>query len=112
MQQILLTKLNWISQPFCILSLALSKISVALLILRIIPLHLRTQRILLIMAMVGTVSLAGFDCFVIFVQCIPMEALWNPLNTEGAKCWRIKTVTVIAICTGCRYWSCAVVGPG
>ena len=92
--QELALKTKWISQPFCVLAIALGKVSVVFLILRIGP-HDKLRQWLLYVA-AGSISiLFGIQCIIIFAQCQPPRALWT--FTIVGKCWPSEVLTVIAM---------------
>ena len=77
LQKVMAVKLNWISQPFTIFSCGVGKISVALLILRIMPKNKTRERFLYILItlllIINTICVAF-----IFGQCSPARKLWEP----------------------------------
>lgn len=77
-------RLNWISQAWCILGLMFGKLGVAALILRLqAPAKWRT---ILIWTMCTILVIWDVIAVIlIFAQCQPTEALWNP-TVEG-HCW-------------------------
>lgn len=88
-QQSQVIRINWVTQPWVIFGFATGKISVALLILRIIGPNSFWRRWILYFAMVTVFILNSIDCIITFTQCNPPKALWEPqLVAEGkAKCW-------------------------
>ena len=70
-------KLNWISQPFTIFSCGVGKISIALLLLRIMPKNKIRERFLYtliaLLIVINTICVAF-----IFGQCSPTRKLWEP----------------------------------
>ena len=80
---------NWLNQTFAILSVTVSKVSVALLILRLLgPSAWRRWFLYLI---------SGLSCLVgslavifIYVQCTPVQTLWDP--SVGGACWNLTAV--------------------
>lgn len=87
-------KLNWISQSPGILAIAMGKISVAFLILRIVPQD-RLRRWLLYIG-AGTIAiLLGCQCIMIYAQCRPPRALWM-FNVDG-KCWPPEVIADIGM---------------
>lgn len=97
--QELALRMNWISQPFCVLAIASGKVSVAFLILRLGPPD-RLRRWLLYLAAI-TISIPfGIQCIIIFAQCRPPRALWN-FDIVG-KCWPTEVLTVVAMTESCK----------
>ncbi|OAA52987.1 integral membrane protein [Cordyceps fumosorosea ARSEF 2679] len=76
--------LSWLSQVFGIMGVAAGKISVAALLLAIIPLtELRWQRVFLWIVPVTLASLVAIACSTLtFAQCAPAAALWDQ-GVEG-----------------------------
>ena len=70
-------KISWVSQSFCILSIASGKVSVAFLIQRIqAPCRWRTWLLWFISI---SVSVSGVIAVIlVYLQCTPYYALWNP----------------------------------
>ena len=77
LQKVMAVKLNWISQPFAIFSCGVGKISIALLLLRIMPKSKIRERFLYILItlllIINTICVAF-----IFGQCSPARKLWEP----------------------------------
>ena len=89
-----LTKINWISQPFCVMAIASGKVSVAYLILRLqAPCKWRTG--LLYFIAVSSVVFGVVDCIITFAQCSPTYALWTA-NVTGS-CWSTNVLTDCAL---------------
>ena len=97
-------RLNWMTQPVIITSLAFGKISVALLILRILARSF-WRRMFLYISMIGTFLFCWLGVVVTFAQCRPVQALWDPklLQTGKATCWNPKLETNISIFVGSMY---------
>ncbi|MCJ1414472.1 hypothetical protein MMC32_000798 [Xylographa parallela] len=80
-QTVQVTEINWINQPFAVLAIATSKVSVALLILRLQgPCKWRTY--LLYFLAISIWTYAAAIVVVVFTQCRPYTALW----TEQGVC--------------------------
>ena len=79
------TKINWVSQVFCILSISTGKIAVALLISRIMA-PSKWRRITLWVLCSLTMVLALIVIIVIFTQCKPGYALWDQ---EAGVCYNL-----------------------
>ena len=77
LQKIMAVKLNWISQPFAIFSGGVGKVSVALLLLKIMPKNKFRQWFLYILIALMTIINAICVAF-IFGQCSPVQKLWEP----------------------------------
>ncbi|MCJ1292579.1 hypothetical protein MMC34_004130 [Xylographa carneopallida] len=70
------TEINWVNQPFAVLAIATSKVSVALLILRLQgPCKWRTY--LLYFLAISIWTYAAAIVVVVFTQCRPYTALWT-----------------------------------
>ncbi|MCJ1405544.1 hypothetical protein MMC11_008772 [Xylographa trunciseda] len=93
-QQESATRLNWISQAFCIMAIAFGKVSVAFLILRLGPPD-KFRRYLLYFAAGSMTVLYIFESIITFAQCSPPRALWT--FDLPAKCWPSKVLTISAI---------------
>ena len=81
-------KVGWILQPFNIMAQATGKMSVALLILRLLgPSALWRKRFLYI-SIILTPLFAALACIFTFAQCDPVRTLWEGLaEVPKAKCW-------------------------
>ena len=88
-EQGLAVKYNWITQPWGIFGFAMGKISVALLILRIIGPNTVVRKWILYIAMVSVLIINALGCVLTFVQCGPPAALWQPqlVSAGQATCW-------------------------
>lgn len=76
-------KLEIIGQGVCIFNILISKAAVSFLLLRIVT---RTWHKIFIWFCFITTSIIVIWCTIsIFIQCIPVEAVWNP-NVVG-NCW-------------------------
>lgn len=89
-------KLNWVLQPFAIMALATAKISVAFVMLRIIPSATVWARRILHFAIVSTFLTSAIASILTFVQCDPPRALWE-FGVKGAKCWDPRVQSDYAI---------------
>lgn len=85
-----------IAQPIWAWSMALIKISVAVMLLR-----LEQERCWrrFLWAMIGLQVLLGIynNCSQL-LQCIPIEATWHFTDLEDAKCWSASTIRINIIC--------------
>lgn len=88
-------KLNWATQPFAILALATSKISVALLLLRILGPSAFWRRWFLISSMVLVFIFNSLAAIFSFVQCSPPRALWE--KVPDAKCWDPRSQSAFSV---------------
>ncbi len=77
------TKLNWVSQSFCIMAIATGKISVAILMGRLMA-PSRWRRWILYFLSVPTFIAACVTIVFLFAQCSPPKARWIP---SAGKCW-------------------------
>jgi hypothetical protein len=95
-----LIKYNFISQAFGIVAPALGKISVGLLLVRIMGPNYRWRK----WSLYGGLAVYGiFSAILViitYVQCRPTSALWEK-NPE-AKCWDPKVFSDIAIAQSCK----------
>ena len=67
-------RLNWIAQPFAIMSLATGKISVAFLIMRFMGDSKWRRAFLIWVSMIGSTLFCGIAIILICLQCRPVEA--------------------------------------
>lgn len=104
-QQSKAVEINWITQPWVIFGFATGKISVALLILRIIGPKAFWRSWTLYFCMVTVFIFNTVDCIITFTQCNPPKALWTPsLVTSGdAKCWNPHIQSDYAIFLSCEF---------
>ena len=95
-QRVRLVKLNWMSQPFGIMAIAIAKASVAYSILRFQSPNKWRTRVLYFIAWSIT-CLMFLACIFMFVQCNPPRALWSPELAATAKCWNPSVFTDYSI---------------
>ena len=93
-------KLSWVLQPFAIMALATAKVSVAFVMLRIIPRAKVWPRRFLYFSIVSTFLISASVSLITFMQCDPPRALWE-FGDKGAKCWDPKILSNYAIFTAC-----------
>lgn len=84
----LATKYNWLNHTFAIFSVTISKVSVALLILRLLGPSKWRKWFLYILSSLSCLF-GGLAAIFIWVQCTPVETLWIP--TAGT-CWDLTAV--------------------
>ena len=85
----------YISQPFALMGVVLGRVSVGLLLLRIIGQSVWRRGV--IWACIGTSLVFGvLNCILLFAACRPAEAVWNPF-VQGAVCWDPTVVTKVTI---------------
>ena len=103
-------RLNWITQPVVIYNLATGKISVALVILRIMGKSKWRKAFLVYGAMIGSLVICTITVILTFVQCRPVSALWNTqLVVMGqATCWPPHRQSNFSLFTGSESYSCHV----
>ncbi len=94
-QQLQAVKYNWISQPWGIFGFATGKISVALLILRILGPSTIWRKWILYGCMASVFIINAIGSILTFVQCNPPRALWTP--TIPSHCWDPKVQSDYAI---------------
>ncbi|KAL9596856.1 MAG: hypothetical protein Q9219_005526 [cf. Caloplaca sp. 3 TL-2023] len=78
-------KWEWISLPFGVVPSATAKISVALLLLRIIGPGMTWQKWALYFIMASVSIASAISVITIYVQCDPPRSLWQ--HVPHAKCW-------------------------
>lgn len=76
---------SWIVQPFGIMTLAPGKISVVLLLQRLMPPNSRWWKVFLWANMAIFLSVMIVASIISFAQCNPPRALWE--KVPNAKCW-------------------------
>lgn len=82
-------RLNWISQPWCLAGLAIGKVAVGALILRLqAPCRWRSYLIWALCS-IGVVW-NGIQIILIFVQCRPISKVWN--TAIQGHCWSVWIV--------------------
>ncbi|CAF9923648.1 hypothetical protein IMSHALPRED_005982 [Imshaugia aleurites] len=99
----LVTKITWIENPLGIMALAIAKMSVAFLILRIIGPSTRWRKWSLYLSVGLTFTIGTLACILTFAQCNPPRALWEPTEVPWAKCWKPSVQSNFAIFTGAYY---------
>ena len=82
-------KWSWVSQPFVIMGFATGKISVGLLLLRIIGPNTVWRKWILYFSITTAFIFSAINVVLTFVQCTPVAGLWNPalLASGEAHCW-------------------------
>lgn len=98
-------RFNWAAQPFVIFGFATGKISIGLLILRIIGPNTVVRKWLLYVTLCLSLIFSIIDIILTFAQCSPPQALWIPsLITEGkATCLDTRIQSNFALFLGCKY---------
>ncbi|KHN94962.1 uncharacterized protein MAM_07189 [Metarhizium album ARSEF 1941] len=98
-QRLETAKWSWISHPFVVMGFATGKVSVGLLLLRVIWDTAYWRKRLVMFAMGSAFVIAAINVVLTFVQCSPVEALWAPgLIAQGkATCWPPAVQTGFAI---------------
>lgn len=98
-QRELALKYNWITQPWGIFGFATGKVSVALLLLRIIGPSTIWRKWILYITMVSVTTINILGCIFTFAQCNPPRALWTPhlVDTGQAACWDPRVQSNYAI---------------
>ncbi|KAL9134774.1 MAG: hypothetical protein Q9175_004043 [Cornicularia normoerica] len=97
------TKITWIENPLGIMALAIAKMSVAFLILRLVGPSTRWRKWSLYLSIVLTFTIGALACILTFAQCNPPRALWEPTEVPWAKCWKPSVQSDFAIFTGAYY---------
>ena len=81
-----ITLINWVSQTFCIMAIATGKVSVAILMGRLMA-PSKWRRWTLYFLAISSFFAACIIIIFIFAQCSPPKALWIP---SAGKCWDEK----------------------
>lgn len=97
------TKINWASQTFCIMAIATGKISVAILMGRLMSPN-RWRRWVLYFLSVSTFVASSIVIIFIFAQCSPPKALWIP---GAGTCWDPKKINDLDVAMGSTCEICA-----
>ncbi|KAJ4414296.1 hypothetical protein N0V82_008025 [Gnomoniopsis sp. IMI 355080] len=84
-EQAKFAKWSWIVQPFGIMTLVPGKISVVLLLQRLMPPNTRWWRVFLWVNMAILTIVMVVASIISFAQCDPPRALWE--QVPNAKCW-------------------------
>ena len=79
-------KMNIISGAFGVLAFCIPKIAVALLLARLLALE-RSSTIILLFLTISLMVFAIVDLIMLFTQCQPASALWDPKSAAIASCW-------------------------
>lgn len=96
------TRLFYICQPFAIMAIAVGRISVALLVLRIMVLTVWRKRFLWF-SIISTFVISALNSVLLFAACSPVAAIWNPFIQS--KCWDPTIMTNVTIFTSSVYSS-------
>lgn len=97
------TKVDWISQPFNIMSLSTGKVSVAFLILRLLGPSAFWRRWFLYVISVLTIVIGALTSIFTFAQCNPARALWEgPIKNPDAKYWAPSSQLGFSIFSGSK----------
>ena len=93
------TKFNWLAQAISVMAVSTGKVSVAILIGRIMGPG-RWRKWLLYFLSITSFALACVVIIIMFVQCSPSRALWeDPIG----KCWDLKITINICIAVAGMY---------
>ncbi|KAK2606307.1 hypothetical protein QQS21_003238 [Conoideocrella luteorostrata] len=92
-------KWTWICQPFVIMGFATGKLSVGILLYRVIGSTTFWRKWSLCFTVVSALVFSIVNVALTFAQCSPPSALWNPhlVETGEAKCWPPSIQTNFAI---------------
>ena len=77
------TMINWVSQTFCIMAIATGKVSIAILMGRLMS-PSRWRKWVLYILSISSMMAACIIIIFIFAQCSPPKALWI---LSAGKCW-------------------------
>jgi hypothetical protein len=89
-----------ICQPFAIMGIAIGRISVALLVLRIMAVTVWRKRFLWF-TIVSTFIISALNSVLLFVNCSPTAAAWNPFIPY--TCWDVYIITDVTIVASGMY---------
>lgn len=96
----LVLKYNFISQPFGAMAVAFGKISVGLLILRIMGPNTFWHKWFIYVNLFIYMIITIISCVFIFTQCTPAKGLWDP--SLNAKCWDPDISVDVTILQCCK----------
>ena len=97
-------KVDWISQPFNIMSLMSGKMSVAFLLLRLLGPSAFWRKWFLYVNIVLNFVLGSLTSIFTFAQCDPPRALWEgPSKLPHAKCWNPTSQLDFSIFSSSRF---------
>ena len=85
---IFVVKINWIAQPFAIVSLTSGKVAITLLIIRLLHRTSTWRKWILYSISAWTVVNGILMSVFTFVQCEDPRALWDPIVKDRTKCWK------------------------
>ena len=88
-------KYNWMIQPFGIMCIAVGKLAVGFLILRLLDSRSKWRKWFLYITLTITIVTSAVCCVINFVQCSPPRALWE--KVPGSSCWNPKVQTDYAL---------------
>ncbi|KAF2458075.1 hypothetical protein BDY21DRAFT_320566 [Lineolata rhizophorae] len=89
---------NWITQPVAIIQFGTGKASVGMLILRLLPRTALKKRWFIYFCIVSGLIVNSLCCVFTFVQCNPVEGLWDP--KVPANCWKPDSQAAFAMFSG------------
>ena len=92
-------RMNIIGTPFGVVAYSLPNVSVAIFINRIL-MPKRWRKVLLYAITILQCVISGISCVLLFVQCSPVEALWNP--TIPATCMSLDIMIGYSYFVGCQ----------
>lgn len=102
-QRVMAVKLNWVTQAFHIMSTCFGKISIVILMLRIIG-NSKRQAWFLYSIISALFAISVICVAFIFAQCTPASALWDPAVV--GKCWSPVVQQNYGYFTACMCKSC------
>ena len=88
-------RLFYIAQPFALMGVVMGRVSVGLLLLRILG-QSKVRRIVIWSCIGSTFVFGVLNSILLFVACRPSDANWNPF-IKGAVCWDPTIVTKVTI---------------
>ncbi|CAI6332704.1 unnamed protein product [Periconia digitata] len=96
-----LTKLNWISTIFAVICFSTGKISIALLIVRLLGRTSRWRKWLLYFVS-GLSVVNGIGAILInFLQCKDVNAIWDPRLKPFTECWDYEVQAGFGLYSAC-----------
>ena len=93
-------ELNYLSQPFAIAAILAGKISVALMILRMIKRSYLWTRRLLWAVIVTCVAIFIISYTLFFAQCHPLKAWWTSPLMVKTNCWDMSVGKIFGVFSG------------
>lgn len=94
---------EYVAEPWSIMAIALGKVSVSLLILRIIGPATFWRKWIIYVSIPLVLAVNATATILLFAQCSPVHALWDGVeNVPGAQCWKPNIQADFSAFGGCK----------